>query len=66
MTAECFEVRRCCFVKYGYQGNRYISAVPKVKPAGRERIGFFNKPTSAIFATYLLNVNRRIDKLKHD
>ncbi len=62
-----FKVRRCCFVKCGYRGKRYISAVPKVKPAGRERIRIFNKPASAIFATYLLNVNRWIDKkLMHD
>ncbi len=67
MTAERFKVRRCCFVKFSYQGNRYISAVPKVKPAGRERIWILNKPACAIFATYLLNVNRWIDKkLMHD
>ncbi len=37
-----------CFVYCSYRGNRYITAVPKVKAAGRERISFSIIP-SAIF-----------------
>ncbi len=50
-----------CFVYCGYRGNRYISAVLKVKPAGRERIFIFNKPI-CYFCYIFLNVNRWIDK----
>ncbi len=49
MSAARQELR--CFVYCSYRGNRYISAVLKANPAGREQIIIFNKP-SAIFAIY--------------
>ncbi len=67
MTAERFEVKRCCFVTCGYRETAIFLHFRKWNLLAENELEFTISLTSDIIATYLLNVTRWIDKkLMHD